>query len=133
LAARVELVRMRPTSKPTRKLHLAALRHFFDKLVQRHAVPLNPALSVRGPKHSVTEGKTPAMDVKQVRELLRSIPLTTKKGTPDLGGATVKSCVWRRRIQAAFDWMMPSWNRTPATTSPSSWLAFSFLQWRWAA
>lgn len=78
--------KFRPASKPTRKLHLAALRHFFDKCVQRHAVPLNPALSVRGPKHSVTEGKTPAMEPKQIRELLRSIPTVTEKGEPDLGG-----------------------------------------------
>lgn len=77
---------LRPASKPTRKLHLAALRHFFDKLVQRHAVPLNPALSVRGPKHSVQEGKTPAMEPKQIRELIRSIPITIKAGKPDLGG-----------------------------------------------
>lgn len=76
----------RPASKPTRKLHLAALRHFFDKLVQRHAVPLNPALSVRGPKYTVQEGKTPAMEPSQIRELLRSMPVTTDSGPPDLGG-----------------------------------------------
>lgn len=35
------------TSVATRKQHLAALRHFFDGLVTRHAVLLNPALSVR--------------------------------------------------------------------------------------
>lgn len=78
--------RFRPASKPTRKLHLAALRHFFDKLVQRHAVPLNPALSVRGPKHSVTEGKTPAMEPKQIRELIRSIAIVNNKGEPDVAG-----------------------------------------------
>ncbi len=77
---------LRPASKPTRKLHLAALRHFFDKLVQRHAVPLNPALSVRGPKHSVQEGKTPAMEPRQIRDLLRSIPTTTNDGGPDIAG-----------------------------------------------
>ena len=83
---RSRTIRYRPASKPTRKLHLAALRHFFDKLVQRHAVPLNPALSVRGPKYSVQEGKTPAMAPRQIRELLRSIPITTHSGAPDLGG-----------------------------------------------
>jgi site-specific recombinase XerD len=81
-----ESVAARPSSKPTRKLHLAALRHFFDKLVQRHAVPLNPALSVRGPRHSVQEGKTPAMEPKQIRELIESIPTTTKSQMPDLAG-----------------------------------------------
>lgn len=78
--------RTRPASKPTRKLHLAALRHFFDKLVQRHAVPLNPALSVRGPRHSVQEGKTPAMEPMQIRDLLRSIPITQKLGEPCIAG-----------------------------------------------
>jgi len=76
----------RPASKPTRKLHLAALRHFFDILVQRHAIPLNPALSVRGPKHSVQEGKTPAMEPKQIRDLLHSIPTTNPDGEPLLVG-----------------------------------------------
>ena len=33
---------------PTRNLALAALRHFFDALVTRHAVALNPFASVRG-------------------------------------------------------------------------------------
>ena len=42
----------------TRKLHLAALRHFFDGMVTRHAILLNPALSVRGDRYEVVEGKT---------------------------------------------------------------------------
>ena len=37
-----------PGSDPTRNLALAALRHFFDALVTRHAVALNPFASVRG-------------------------------------------------------------------------------------
>jgi hypothetical protein len=52
---RLELVRIAPAdvgryldsmtvSTPTRKLHLAALRRFFDELVMRHVVILNPAL-----------------------------------------------------------------------------------------
>ena len=36
-----------PGSDPTRNLALAALRHFFDTLVTRHAVALNPFSSVR--------------------------------------------------------------------------------------
>jgi integrase/recombinase XerD len=57
---RIELVRITPrhvgqyldglrkrTSVSTSKQHLAALRHFFDSLVTRHAIILNPALSVR--------------------------------------------------------------------------------------
>lgn len=72
-----------PASKPTKKLHLAAIRKFFDKAVERHAVMLNPAASVRGPRHSVTEGKTPALDVKQARHLLASIDTADVVGLRD--------------------------------------------------
>jgi site-specific recombinase XerD len=58
---------------PTKKQHLAALRHFFDQLVTRHAVILNPAASVRGERYQVVEGKTPEITVEQARRLLRSI------------------------------------------------------------
>jgi site-specific recombinase XerD len=70
-------------SKPTKKLHLAAIRHFFDKLVVRHAVALNPALSVRGPKHSVVEGRTPALSPNEVRRVLTSIDVTNVVGLRD--------------------------------------------------
>jgi integrase/recombinase XerD len=43
-------------SAPTKNQALAALRHFFDGLVTRHAVALNPFASVRGVKHRVAEG-----------------------------------------------------------------------------
>jgi integrase/recombinase XerD len=60
-------------SIPTRKQHLAALRGFFDTLVIRHVVVLNPAASVRGERYSVTEGKTPEIAIDQARRLLGSI------------------------------------------------------------
>jgi integrase/recombinase XerD len=60
-------------SKPTKKLHLSALWRFFDQFVLRHVIVLNPAASVRAPKHSVVEGKTPALLVEQARQLLASI------------------------------------------------------------
>jgi site-specific recombinase XerD len=50
-------------STPTRKLHLAALRRFFDELVMRHVVVLNPALSVRTERHQAVEGKTPEISI----------------------------------------------------------------------
>ncbi len=62
-----------PFSAATKKLHLAGLRHFFDVLVNRHVVLLNPAASVRGPRLQVVEGKTPDIGVKQARKLLHSI------------------------------------------------------------
>jgi integrase/recombinase XerD len=60
-------------AKPTKKLHLSALRHFFDQLVLRHVIVLNPAASVRAPKYSVVEGKTPALSVEQARLVLSAI------------------------------------------------------------
>jgi site-specific recombinase XerD len=60
-------------SAPTKNQALAALRHFFDALVQRHAVALNPFASVRGLKYSVTEGKTAELAIEQARKLFRSI------------------------------------------------------------
>lgn len=46
---------------PTKKLHLAALRRFFDRLVNRHVCVINPAATVKAERHSVVEGKTPDM------------------------------------------------------------------------
>ena len=37
-----------PGDSSTKNQALAALRHFFDTLVTRHAAPLNPFQSVRG-------------------------------------------------------------------------------------
>jgi site-specific recombinase XerD len=60
-------------SSPTKNQALAALRHFFDAMVQRHAVALNPFYSVRGQKHAAVEGKTAEISIEQARALLRSI------------------------------------------------------------
>ena len=62
-----------PASK---KQVLAGLRHFFDGLVTRHAIALNPAASVRAERYQVMEGKTPEITVKQARALLKSIDTT---------------------------------------------------------
>jgi site-specific recombinase XerD len=94
---RIELVRLTPkdvgqymdglqeesTSVATRKQHLAAIRHFFDNLVTRHAIILNPALSVRGERYEVVEGKTPEMTVKGARDLLASIKTKNVVGLRD--------------------------------------------------
>ena len=70
-------------SVATRKQHLAAIRHFFDGQVTRHAILLNPALSVRGERYQVVEGKTPEITVAQARKLLASIKTTTVVGLRD--------------------------------------------------
>ena len=62
-------LRKENTSVATRKQHLAALRHFLDNLVTRHAIMLNPALSVRGERYEVVEGKTPEITVTGARQL----------------------------------------------------------------
>jgi site-specific recombinase XerD len=60
-------------SPAKRNQHLAALRGFFDRLVNRHVCILNPAASVKGVKEQVIEGKTPEITVEQARTLLRSV------------------------------------------------------------
>jgi integrase/recombinase XerD len=60
---------------PTRKIHLAALRRFFDQLVMRHVVLLNPTLSVRTERYQVIEGKTPEIAIMDVRRLLKQLNL----------------------------------------------------------
>jgi integrase/recombinase XerD len=75
-------------SPAKRNLHLSALRGFFDRLVNRHVVILNPAASVKGVKEQVLEGKTPEITIEQARTLLASITLSrmvkTKEGTVEV-------------------------------------------------
>src|SRR5437016_4850546 len=79
----LDWLRKNDTSVATRKQHLAAIRHFFDGLVTRHAVILNPALSVRGERYQVVEGKTPENTVKDARTLLASIDTSRVVGLRD--------------------------------------------------
>lgn len=58
---------------PSKKLHLSAIRRFFDLLVQRHVIVLNPALSVRNQRYSIEEGRTPEIGAANARKLLESI------------------------------------------------------------
>src|SRR6516164_6403967 len=51
----------RELAAPSVKQRLAAIRHLFDWLVTGQVVPVNPAGSVRGPRH-VTSGQTPVLD-----------------------------------------------------------------------
>jgi integrase/recombinase XerD len=68
---------------PTKKLHLAALRKFFDRMVNRHAVVLNPAATVKTDRYSVVEGKTPEISADQARILLKSIDTSSLVGLRD--------------------------------------------------
>ena len=72
-----------PGDSSTKNQALAALRHFFDTLVTRHAAPLNPFQSVRGRKHDTSDGKTPGLSIPQARDLLRSIDTSHVVGLRD--------------------------------------------------
>lgn len=72
-----------PAAAPTVKQHLAAVRMLFDWLVTGQIVPVNPASSVRGPKHVVKRGKTPVLKADQARTLLDSIETETILGLRD--------------------------------------------------
>lgn len=72
-----------PLSATSRKVHLAAIRSFFDVLTVRHVVVMNPAHSVRGERISITEGVTPEISLPQVRALLASIDTSTLLGKRD--------------------------------------------------
>ena len=63
----------RDAAAPTVKQHLAAIKMLFDWLVIGQVLPMNPAASVRGPKHVVKRGKTPVLTADQARALLDSI------------------------------------------------------------
>lgn len=76
-------VERHPGSPPTVKQHLAAVRMLFDWLVTGQVLAMNPASSVRGPKHVVKRGKTPVLDVEQARRLLDSIDTAKLSGLRD--------------------------------------------------
>jgi len=81
VAAYVEHL-MQDHAKPTVKQHLAAIRMLFDWLVTGQVIPVNPAHSVRGPRHSVKKGKTSVLSAEEMRTLLDSIKIRDKKGKP---------------------------------------------------
>jgi integrase/recombinase XerD len=70
-------------STPIKKLVLSALRQFFDLLVTRHLVAINPAASVRSERYQVLEGKTPEISQEQAKALLASIDLSHVIGLRD--------------------------------------------------
>jgi integrase/recombinase XerC len=73
----------RELAAPSVKQRLAALRHLFDWLVNGQIVPVNPAHTVRGPRHVVTSGQTPVLDPSEARALLDSIDVSTQAGLRD--------------------------------------------------
>lgn len=82
VAAYVETLQKR-LSAPSVKLHLAGIRVLFDWLVVGQVIAVNPASSVRGPKHSVKKGKTPVLGADEARALLDAIDTSTVIGLRD--------------------------------------------------
>ena len=70
-------------SLPTKKQHIAALRRFFDLLVERHLVLLNPAAVAKTERYQVVEGKTPKITHEQARDLLASLDVRDVVGLRD--------------------------------------------------
>jgi site-specific recombinase XerD len=69
--------------KPTVKQHLAAIRMLSDWLVVGQVIALNPAHSVRGPKHVIKRGKTPVLTPAEARKLLDAIDISSVVGLRD--------------------------------------------------
>lgn len=86
----------RGLAPPSVKQHLAAIRMLFDYLVLGHILAMNPAASVRGPKHVVTKGKTPVLTAAEARELLDSIETNTLKGLRDRAVIAVMAYTFAR-------------------------------------
>ena len=82
VASYIELLTRR-VKAPTVKMHLASIRKMFDYLVLGQIVAINPAASVRGPKHVVKKGLTPVLTAEEARQLLDSIDLSTIAGLRD--------------------------------------------------
>jgi integrase len=59
---------------PSVKQQLAAVRMLCDWLVTGQVLPVNPAASVRGPRHVVRTGKTPVLEAVEWRRLMAAIP-----------------------------------------------------------
>jgi site-specific recombinase XerD len=68
---------------PSVRQRLAALRALFDWLVIGQVLATNPARSVRGPRHSVKNGKTRVLSAEEARELVNSIDTRTTIGLRD--------------------------------------------------
>ena len=65
---------------PSVKQHLAAIKRSLDYLATGGLLPFNPAAAVRGPRHSVKQGKTSVLTAAETRTLLDNIDIGTIAG-----------------------------------------------------
>lgn len=96
VGAYVQHLRKTGQSKPSVKQKLAAIRKFFDHLVVAQVIPVNPALSVRGPKLKVRKGKSPVLSLEQLQQLLSAIDRSTLVGKRDFAWLTLAATSWCR-------------------------------------
>ena len=82
-------LRQHTGSLPTKKLHLSAIRRFFNILVERHICILNPALVAETERYQVVEGKTPEITAKQIKILFESIPIDSQIGLRDRAAISI--------------------------------------------
>ncbi len=73
----------RTRSAPTTKQQLAAIRMLLGWLAAGGILPANPAAEVRGPRHVVRVGRTPALDAVEWRRLFDAIPAATPRDLRD--------------------------------------------------
>ena len=107
----------REIAAPSIKLRLAAIRMLFDWLVVGQVIHVNPASSVRGPKHVVKKGKTPVLSDDEARALLNVIDTGSMVGLRDRAlidlvvdtfarvGAAIKMRVEDVYVQARRTWV----------------------------
>jgi integrase/recombinase XerD len=99
VATYIEHQRQRPEnalSDPSVKQHLAAVKMLFDWLVTGQIVAVNPAASVRGPKHVVKKGKTMVLSAVDARTLLDSIETERRINEEDPTSPTVQILIGLR-------------------------------------
>ena len=77
---------------------------------------MNPATSVRGPKHVVRRGKTSVLSADEARALLNSIPLTRTVDLPD-GATEERPCLVGLRDRALIALMTYTFARIGAVVA----------------
>jgi hypothetical protein len=90
---------------------LAAVRHLFDWLVVDEVVPINPAASVRGPRHVVRVGKTAVLEPAEARTLLDSIDADKPAGLRDRAPISLMVYIYRVHLFAKTPGLSPSHRR----------------------
>jgi site-specific recombinase XerD len=87
----------RRMSAPSVKQHLACIRMLFDWLVTGQVVPVNPAHSIRGPRHSVSKGVTPVLSSEEATALLKGMDVSSVVGLRDRAIIAVMTYTFRPR------------------------------------